>query len=190
MAYMRCRFLAVESLSLTRNLVVAPERWLRDIGFHGVAPIIPGYVRDYPNSLGIQVDRPEVPSIGWHLTYARCKREKHGNKKYANAKRGIWTNVREIMVHFISRSPWEHSYDSWIYMTHHLIIVFIIVVAIVFTWCVFWLFGTFLTKNIGNNPYIEIRSNLPIFFHGFIISDFLFGGFVSIFLSCILNSNF
>ena len=114
-AYMRCRFLAVESLSLTRNLVMAPERWLRDIGFHGVAPIIPGYVRDYPNSLGIQVDRPEVPSIGWHLTYARCKREKHGNKKYANAKRGIWTNVREIMVHFISRSPWEHSYDSWIY---------------------------------------------------------------------------
>ena len=65
----------------------AREMTTRDIGFHGVAPIIPGYVRDYQNSLGIQVDRPEVPSIGWHLTYARW--EKHGNKKYANAKRGI-----------------------------------------------------------------------------------------------------
>ena len=115
MAYMRCRFLAVESLSLTRNLVVAPERWLRDIGFHGVAPIIPGYVRDYPNSLGIQVNRPEVPSIGWHLTYARCKREKHGNKKLRLRKAWHLNKCARNNGALISRSPWEHSYDSWIY---------------------------------------------------------------------------
>ena len=159
MAYMRCRFLAVESLSLTRNLVVAPERWLRDIGFHWVAPIIPSYVRDYPNSFGDSSwqTRGSKYRLAFNLRKVQ-KGEAWKQKKYAYAKRGIWTNVREIMVHLYLEVP-ENIPMTHEYMTHHLIIVFIIVVAIVFTWCVFWLFGTFLTEKINNNPYIEIWSN-------------------------------
>ena len=79
-----------EHFSLTQNLVVAPELswWLRDIRTVVIYkfrlfpdPIIPYHTVDIIRArFGESRDRPEVPSIGWHLTYTRCKREKHGNK--------------------------------------------------------------------------------------------------------------
>lgn len=37
-------------------------------------------------SLGIQETDQEVPSVGWHLTYTRCKKGEAWKQKYAYAK--------------------------------------------------------------------------------------------------------
>ena len=141
MAYMRCRFfLAVKSFfSLTRNLVVAPERklkWLRDIW---TAVIYRFFLWGY---------RRQTRGSECRLAFNLHKVQKGRSMETKIRLRKAWhlnKCARNNGALFDSRSPWEHSYES-LNMTHHLIIVFIIVVAIVFTWCVFCFFGPFLTK--------------------------------------------